>query len=97
MDRTQDTNREGKMNWWRRCAGFAHENIGDGGHGFWVASVGAHPNVAKHMTPTRQAEWGPYRELARFPGTRGGKVACIAFCDDYNIRHFPEFAAAARA
>ena len=70
-----------------RYAGFHSETRN--GREFAVAAIGAHPNAAAHMTATQKAKYGPYQELSVFPMTVKGKKDCMAFCDSYNIEHFP--------
>jgi hypothetical protein len=77
-----------------RYAGYSYSE--DSGRGMAVAAIGAHPNVAKHMTADQRARYGAYKVLKTFPWTKQGKAECIAFCDQYNLANFPEFAEAAR-
>lgn len=78
-----------------RTAGYTYSE--DGGKPHAVAAIGAHPNAAKHMTAEQRKAYGPYKVLATFPWTTKGKKECMAFCDQYNVANFPEFAEAARA
>jgi len=69
-------------------AGYAYAEID--GRKYAVASTGAHPAVAKHMTPALRAAYGPYQELARFPWTSKGRKECMAFVDAHNAPIFAE-------
>jgi hypothetical protein len=91
MEQTRNTHtKETKM----RYAGY-HYSVKDGKE-MAVAAVGAHADVAKHMTVEQRARYGAYKVLKTFPWTKQGKIDCMAFCDQYNVANFSEFASAVR-